>query len=189
MDNSDMGRLPDGTGPAPFGLSRDASQAEPLVPSAAAWWAGDNEEFFRIGPCGTREEALGEARGYFGEEATIHLIHAAIADWCAPGGDQVIDMMIDNSDDLFVEDGFPDMAGTKEAVAAAEAELDHLLATWLAKHRAIFPDPTSFGWIGEREILPASAMSAGTPETPQEAQGQRPASATGKAGDAPEQPA
>lgn len=29
--------LPFGTGPAPFGLSRDASQAEPLVPSAVTF--------------------------------------------------------------------------------------------------------------------------------------------------------
>lgn len=130
-------------------------------PSEALWWAGDNEEFFKVGPYAAREEALGEAKAYFGEDSGIYLMQARLADWSPPDASSIIDLMIDNSDELFFEDGFDDMAGTKEAIANAEAELNELLSGWLNRWRDIFPTPTSFGWMGPQEFIPAQEADAG----------------------------
>lgn len=119
----------------------------------ASWWAGDNEEFYRVGPCVSRDAAIAEARSYFGEDCWLHILEAELARWAPPSGSQVIDMMIDNSDELFFEDGFDGMAGTDDEVARAEAELDALLAGWLERHRSIFPTPSAFGWMGAREQI------------------------------------
>jgi len=40
------------------------------------WYSGDNEENYSYGPFDTREEAIDEARGGYGDDVGIHVIEA-----------------------------------------------------------------------------------------------------------------
>lgn len=117
------------------------------------WWAGDNDEHYRVGPCESRDEALAEATDYFGDAETIFLIEACVATWGAPSADSVIGDMLDNCDDLFAED-YPDgLDGTKEEQAEAEKELQAALDGWMAKWSRIFPTPTRFACSRNHETV------------------------------------
>lgn len=123
------------------------------------WWAGDNDEVYRIGPCGTRAEALEEALDYF-DGHTVYLIEATRRDWPAPSAVSVIDDMLNNADDLFSED-LPDLNGAREQHKRAEEDLQRSLDAWMNRWRdVIFPAPTVFGRTRNAEIVLAHDCEA-----------------------------
>lgn len=47
-----------------------------MIDSNWKWYAGNNDESYACGPFDTREEAIEEARGQFGDDTGIHVIEA-----------------------------------------------------------------------------------------------------------------
>ncbi len=120
------------------------------------WWAGTNEEFMNIGgPFPTREDAIAEGRHSQGGDP-FWIVEASIADWTAPTASSVLDMIAENADELFYEDGFDgEFNGGKDAMQVAENDLQTVLNEWFLRHLHIFPTPTAFGCSGPPEQIDA----------------------------------
>lgn len=125
------------------------------------WYAGDNEEVYRYGPHDTREAALDDAFGNNNAGATIYVIEA-VSQQLHLSARHTIECMLDNSDELYGDEGNPGREGTAAAIRAAEAELQILLDDWLDRHRGTFTEPTMF----------AASRSRGTAIVPEDAEGE-----------------
>lgn len=120
------------------------------------WWAGTSEEFMNIGgPFTTRDEAIAEGR-HCNDGDPFWIVEASLANWRAPSASSVLDMIIENADELFYEDGFDgEFDGGKDALEAAENDLQTVLNEWFLRHLRIFPTPTAFGCSGPSEQIDA----------------------------------
>lgn len=136
------------------------------------WFAGDNDEMYRTGPCDSREAAIaaaihgGTGREYGAEppQHTIYLIEARqdpidLSDWVD------VDAMVENlherlGDDLGSEDGESPAEGawTDEQHADLETAIKVAVAAWQARH-AIVVTPRMFtdSRNAERITLPEEA--------------------------------
>lgn len=160
-------RIPAGTGPSPSVEPVPVSPLRASVPCAGAygWWAGSSEEYMNIGgPFPTRDEAVRTGREWQGGDP-FWIIEARLSEWFPPDASNVIDIIVDNSDELFYDDGFPGFDGGKEAEKAAEEDLQRVLNEWFQRHQGIFPAPTAFDGTANLEQIDASAIEAGTAMT------------------------
>jgi len=152
-------------------MNRDPSWGPPPsepaeIGSPWEWWAGDNEEFYQSGPHGSRGAAILAGRADFGPDRQLFVIEAASGRWSPPDADTIINEMMENADDLFVEET-PDLEGPADDLDEAKAELQLALNHWFRRHSTIFPTPTSFAATRNAEILaPALAGIGRLPADP-----------------------
>lgn len=122
------------------------------------WWAGRGAqpEDYTAGPFGTREEAIQVGRVDFdGEGFTV--IEARKGKFSPPSADDLMGEWSERwgDDDIGRED-YPEFAGPAEAIKAAEADLDALLANWFERHRKIMPEPWCFAETRNEEFFPGT---------------------------------
>lgn len=117
------------------------------------WWAGSTEEYMNIGgPFATREEAIKAGQeDMLGDPFWI--VEACLHKWQAPDAWSVMDMMADNTDEFFYEDGFPGWDAHKDVVKAAEDDLQSIMNEWLKRWQMILPTPTAFSGCGKAERI------------------------------------
>ena len=146
--NKDMGASASQTGPAPSGLSRDASQAKPLVPSAGAYviwrdWDINVREIAQVTP-----KLLRLKRGGYPGQLRID-------------DKRIIAFLPDRETAMRLKDSIGGVDGEfhRRRAVADQDRNQRVQAAEEARDNAI-------------ARLLASAMSAGTAETPQEAQGE-----------------
>ena len=109
-----------------------------------AWYAGTSDEYMNIGgPYKTREEAIAEGRNDRCGDP-FYICNAALYGWSAPDAESVIDNWVNDHDELWWEDGFPDFDGHKDLEAVARNDLQTVLNEWFERHRVILPTPTAF---------------------------------------------
>jgi hypothetical protein len=131
------------------------------------WWVGTSDEFMNIGgPLLSREAAIEEGRGHQGGDP-FWICRATLHTWAPPSAESVMDLMADQSDEYWFDDGFPGFDGGKDAEKAAEADLQQVLNEWFARHLGIFPAPTAFAASSATEQIDAPpAAPADVPSDP-----------------------
>lgn len=115
------------------------------------WWAGSNDEFFTEGPLDSRDDAIAEGRGQFGEDG-FYICEAEQQPFSLDA-QRLLDSQYFEQDDLFDYDHSE--PGRKGDHAAADAELQALLNAWCDKHRDTFITPSLFLWSANHEHIPA----------------------------------
>ena len=139
-------------------------QDETMTTPEWQWWASRDEEQYLVGPCASREEAIEHALEDFDGEP-FHIVEArkgSMIRW-VPKAARIIEIMAESADDdgAFGEDDYCEPVGSAEAVSAAEADLDGLLAAWFSRHAAVFPEPWAFAATRNGEwVRPTGAASA-----------------------------
>lgn len=134
-----------------------------MATNGDGWWAGTTEEYMNIaGPLPTRDEAIAAGRddqcgGPF------WIVQAATYDWRPPDAESVLDMLADNSDEYFYEDGFPGFDGAPEEYEAAKADLNDALKSWMDRHKHILPNPTAFSGTSNLEQIDARPVAEAPP--------------------------
>lgn len=113
------------------------------------WWAGSRDEWYEVGPCASREEAISEGRAYF--DTDFHICEAETKS-ITLNADRLIEDQYFDSEDLFsYEDGSE--ADRRDGAAEADKELQALLDDWLARHSHTFVQPTLFAWTANKECI------------------------------------
>ncbi|MBB5697027.1 hypothetical protein [Sphingomonas yantingensis] len=132
--------------------------------NAWKWWAGRDEEWFDVGPCDTREQAIEE--GHASHEDGFHIIEALPGDLKFSAA-RMIDDQYYEADDLFDFDHTePDRSGPHQE---ADAELQALLDAWTEKWGHTFVTPTMFRATRNGEHVRARYLEAGPLSADEEA--------------------
>lgn len=121
----------------------------------AGWWASENAEFYTVGPCDTREQAIAEGAEDF-EGGSFYIVEAGVH-VLRFRADLLIEDQYFEKDGLFADEG--GRADRRGDSKAADEELQQLLDGWLAKHAATFVRPNAFAWSRNEEFIPAGAVS------------------------------
>ncbi len=105
------------------------------------WYAGSNDEYYSVGPCDTRQEAIDEGRGNFGHESGFYIIEAekvnlTLADYI--GADVVLEEAEERACDLGDEDGTPIFDVTEDQEKDLISHLRNACDAWQTKHNLIF---------------------------------------------------
>lgn len=103
----------------------------------------------------TRDEAIKAGRQETPDGAAFSIIEAvkSRSALSLPDGDTIVNCIIDANDDAWGEDGFGDLIGTKEEIAAAELEMTALIAAWFERHAGLFPEPWEFAETRNHETF------------------------------------
>jgi len=133
--------------------AREEEKNKPRI----VWGYSDRDSDSWTGVCDSREEAIDEARGTYGDDQTVYVLegHYPTPEEYMPDADDIIESMSRNADDAageFAED-FPSVSDE------AKAELNALLKAWARKHVEV-----KF-WVGTgdaEEIEPEEDLDAGT---------------------------
>jgi hypothetical protein len=119
------------------------------------WWASENEEWYSVGPCATREEAIAEARSRYGADVRLYVVEGAPQALQPPTAEEVILAYLEGS----AQDGFDaehrecDREGGTDQVKAADEELQELLNGWHSRWRHTFSTPNLFAQIRSEEVI------------------------------------
>jgi hypothetical protein len=119
------------------------------------WYGGDNDEFYNVGPCATREEAIAEARARYGADVRLYVVEGAPQALQPPDAEDVILHYLEGS----AQDGFDaehrecDREGGADQVRAADEELQELLNGWLDRWRHTFATPNLFAACRNEEVI------------------------------------
>ena len=118
------------------------------------WWAGSSEEWYQVGPCTSREEAIEEGRAYFDDGEGFHICEAKQHQLKFDARTLIDSQYFENEDYFTYDDGSdPDRL---EGSDQADLELQRLLDDWLDRHRKTFVQPTIFAWTKNKEFIEAS---------------------------------
>jgi hypothetical protein len=108
------------------------------------WYWCDHVELERChGPCDSREAAIAAGRAE-SDGAPFYVVEAVREVLRLPGGDRLIELIMDENEDLWDPDGDPpDLCGTTDEIKAAEAALSQAVVDWFEKHGSVLPS----GWL------------------------------------------
>lgn len=103
----------------------------------------------------SRDEAIGEARGMYGEDEEFCIVEARkkhrrelIVD-----ADAVMELILDSNEDQWGEDGFDDYVGPEGGVTKAGEDLNEVLKAWMERHYHIYPRPWVFAETRNLEVF------------------------------------
>ncbi|GGA99890.1 hypothetical protein GCM10011491_30200 [Brucella endophytica] len=106
------------------------------------WYVGDNDGIFDVGPCDTREEAIEEARGQYGDDMGIHLVEAVkdeirLADYI--GATSILEEAEERAYDLCDPEGSDPLFGvTGDQASDLSARLRKACDEWQEAHNLRF---------------------------------------------------
>lgn len=139
----------------------------------AGWWVGRDDEYLNIGgPFKTRNEAITCGRAEQGGDP-FYICFSAVMGWTAPDAASVIEQWVENTDEIFYEDGFDGFTGANgktdlQLEREAENDLQVILNEWMDRHKAMLPSGTTFytpthgEWIDKPEPLPIDGEGDGS---------------------------
>lgn len=128
-----------------------------------AWWAGTNDEWYQVGPCATRENALEMFHHDYGQEDSCYLIEAARRSVAFSAEALITAQYFEDNDDFGYDHGEPDRIGGADVISAADAELQALLDRWSARWQHTFIAPNMFGGTRNGELVPGLAQTPADP--------------------------
>lgn len=136
-------------------------QPTPATRRVWQWFAGEAEDYYYVGPCASRAEAIEKAeRKWPGR--TIHLIEARqdpvqLAKWISV--DDMVERLHESlGNDLGGEDGESpaEDAWTDAQHRDLEASIERAVVEWQARHRIVVV-PRTFSATRNAEVIPAAA--------------------------------
>lgn len=126
------------------------------------WWASRNEEQYLVGPEDSREAVIQAGIEDFDGES-FHIVEARKGSMAGylPSGQRLIEWMTEGADDngAFGEDDYCELTATPEAIEAAEADVEAVLADWFKRHSAIFPEPWAFAATRNGEWITMASLA------------------------------
>jgi hypothetical protein len=126
-----------------------------------AWYAGSNEEWYQVGPCRTREDAVEQGRAMLGPDCRLFLIEGYAAALTISAEPLLLHWMENEAQDGFdAEHRECDRIGGADEINAADEELQELLTAWLGRWGNTFTRPNLFAETRNAEVLPALEAAA-----------------------------
>jgi hypothetical protein len=126
-----------------------------------AWWAGTDDEWYQVGPCKTRENALEMFRHDYGPEQGCYLIEAARGRVSFSAEDVISTQYFEDNEGFDYDHTEPDRIGGADVIAAADAELQALLNRWSARWQHTFITPNMFAGTRNAEVVPGECLDCG----------------------------
>jgi hypothetical protein len=126
------------------------------------WYVGNGAqpENYSEGPFDTREIAIEVGREEF-TEFGFTILEAFKGAFSPPSAADLMEEMLDRwSDDDMGREDCAEFEGGKDAIKAAEADLDALLNGWFQRHAAIMPKPWCFYASRNEEYFPPEEEAA-----------------------------
>lgn len=120
------------------------------------WWYGKSTERME-GSAPTREDAITEGRGAYGEDEFI-ILEAANAEPRLPDASDLLDLFCGKNEDLGDPEGGEifgeNLNGTQEQRDELTTRLQDMLSDWLTRHKA-WPHVWPFSHWRNEEVIPA----------------------------------
>lgn len=121
------------------------------------WWIGRNSERFDYDMGGTREDAIKEGRGQYGDDEDFFIIEAVHNEARLPDGARFLEMFIDMNEDHGDPEGDyfgQDLPTKGEEVDELTKDINAVFTAWLDKHNR-WPHVFTFGQQRNLERIPA----------------------------------
>lgn len=125
--------------------------------SEMRWWIGPSEEHYDcdLSPGSTREDAIAEGRGQYGDDQGFWIIRASKSAPFLPDAAKINELFLSINEDLGGEDVYfgEDFAVLPEAEAELTESFQKLYSEWLTKNNA-WPHVYTFGKTEGQEFIP-----------------------------------
>lgn len=112
------------------------------------WWAGQNEEWFELGPFDCKADAINDGVAEY--EGDPFWVMSAVSGKLQFSAKRMIDEQYFEADDLFDFDrSEPGRRGSKEEAEIADKALQDMIDAWTFQWSHTFVTPTMFSKHGE----------------------------------------